>query len=148
MAVVLAATGTPVMTQTFAAAADDRVSVAPDGSVAGTDGHTLVVPGDLPLIVTCTGGGTPSASGSRVPGHRGALPGWGGAADRRTVQKLTFEVSYGEGGTWAPARTVHGDRPAPRHPAEPGTVSLRARLTDRDGNTLVQTVDRACLTVR
>lgn len=182
MAVVLAATGTPVMTQTFAAAADvpaggpgartvapindDRVPVAPNGSVGvqrakgrekasfrarGTDGHTRVVPGDLPLIVTCTGGGTPAASGFRpAPAFRGTeapLP-VEGAASRRTVRQLTFEVSYDEGGTWAPARTVHGDRPALRHPAEPGTVSLRARLTDGDGNTLVQTVDRACLTVR
>ncbi|WP_330347215.1 S8 family serine peptidase [Streptomyces sp. NBC_00582] len=71
-----------------------------------------------------------------------------GAAGRRTVKKLTFEVSYDEGGTWTPARTVRGDRLALKHPAQPGTVSLRVKLTDRDGNTLVQTVDRAYLTVR
>lgn len=71
-----------------------------------------------------------------------------GAAGGRTVKKLTFEVSYDEGGTWTPARTVHGNRLSLEHPAEPGSVSLRARLTDRDGTTLVQTVDRAYLTVR
>ncbi|MBQ0997520.1 hypothetical protein [Streptomyces sp. RK62] len=30
-----------------------------------------------------------------------------------------------------------------RHPAGPGTVSLRVALTDADGNTLKQTIHRA-----
>ncbi|WP_416986365.1 S8 family serine peptidase [Streptomyces sp. T028] len=71
-----------------------------------------------------------------------------GAAGRRTVKKLKFQVSYDEGRTWTAAKVVAGDRLSLKHPAEPGTVSLRAELTDRDGNTLVQTVERAYLTVQ
>ena len=70
-----------------------------------------------------------------------------GAATTRTVRKLDFEVSYDEGRTWKAAKKVHGTRLSLHHPAQPGTVSLRARLTDRDGNTLVQTVERAYRTV-
>ncbi|MFJ8463735.1 hypothetical protein [Streptomyces swartbergensis] len=52
------------------------------------------------------------------------------------------------GRTWTTARAVNGAHLSLNHPAQPGTVSLRAKLTDRDGNTLVQTIDRAYLTVR
>ncbi|NNN34878.1 S8 family serine peptidase [Streptomyces sp. S3(2020)] len=71
-----------------------------------------------------------------------------GAATAATAQKLAFQVSYDEGRTWTAAKVVDGNRLSLKHPAEPGSVSLRAELTDRDGNTLVQTVERAYLTVR
>ncbi|MFF9753775.1 S8 family serine peptidase [Streptomyces sp. NPDC014344] len=71
-----------------------------------------------------------------------------GAATARTAKKLEFEVSYDDGRTWTTARAVNGTHLSLNHPAQPGTVSLRAKLTDRDGNTLVQTIDRAYLTVR
>lgn len=71
-----------------------------------------------------------------------------GAATKGTVEKLEFEVSYDGGRTWTTAEAVQGTHLVLDHPAEPGTVSLRAKLTDRDGNTLVQTVERAYLTVR
>ncbi|WP_238431678.1 S8 family serine peptidase [Streptomyces cavernae] len=71
-----------------------------------------------------------------------------GAATTDTVEKLEFEVSYDEGKNWTTTEAVDGNRLSLEHPAEPGSVSLRAKLTDRDGNTLVQTVDRAYLTVR
>lgn len=69
-----------------------------------------------------------------------------GAATAGTVKKLSFEVSYDDGRTWTAAKAVGGMRLSLDHPAQPGTVSLRAKLTDRDGNTLVQTIDRAYLT--
>ncbi|MGW0821116.1 S8 family serine peptidase [Streptomyces sp. NPDC002845] len=71
-----------------------------------------------------------------------------GAATARTAEDLAFEVSYDEGRTWTTAEAVDGTHLSLDHPEQPGTVSLRAKLTDRDGNTLVQTVDRAYLTVR
>jgi hypothetical protein len=71
-----------------------------------------------------------------------------GAATARTAKELAFEVSYDEGRTWTTAEAVDGTHLSLDHPEQPGTVSLRAKLTDRDGNTLVQTVDRAYLTVR
>ncbi|MEU6378876.1 S8 family serine peptidase [Streptomyces sp. NPDC046909] len=71
-----------------------------------------------------------------------------GAADKRTVKKLKFKVSYDDGKTWTPTPVVGGNHLSLHHPPEPGTVSLRAELTDRHGNTLVQTVDRAYLTVQ
>jgi hypothetical protein len=55
-------------------------------------------------------------------------------------------VSYDDGRTWTPAKAVGGTHLSLDHPARPGTVSLRAKLTDRDGNTLVQTINRAYIT--
>ncbi|MEW2114872.1 S8 family serine peptidase [Streptomyces sp. NPDC005474] len=69
-----------------------------------------------------------------------------GAALGQRPAKLTFEVSYDGGTTWQHARTVGGTHLALTHPATPGSVSLRANLTDRAGNTLVQTIERAYLT--
>ena len=71
-----------------------------------------------------------------------------GAASARSAKKLAFEVSYDDGKTWTTVKAVDGNRLSLEHPAQPGTVSLRAKLTDRDGNTLVQTVDRAYRTVQ
>ncbi|QEV42934.1 peptidase [Streptomyces nodosus] len=65
-----------------------------------------------------------------------------GAAARKKDTKVAFRVSYDEGRTWKPAK-VTGSRLALHHPSHAGTVSLRAELTDRDGNTLIQSIERA-----
>ncbi|UUU23767.1 S8 family peptidase [Streptomyces sp. DSM 40750] len=69
-----------------------------------------------------------------------------GASAGRQPAKLAFEVSYDEGATWQTAEAVDGTHLSLRHPAEPGSVSLRAELTDDSGNTLLQTIERAYLT--
>ncbi|MER6010647.1 hypothetical protein [Streptomyces bluensis] len=71
-----------------------------------------------------------------------------GASAGRQPAKVAFEVSYDEGATWQSAEAVGGTHLSLRHPAEPGSVSLRAELTDDSGNTLVQTIERAYLTTR
>ncbi|MGW2288246.1 S8 family serine peptidase [Streptomyces phaeochromogenes] len=71
-----------------------------------------------------------------------------GAATGKRPAKLAFEVSYDEGTTWQPAKAVGGTHLSLKHPAEAGSVSLRAKLTDRSGNTLVQTIERAYNTTR
>ncbi|MFI8895785.1 S8 family peptidase [Streptomyces paradoxus] len=69
-----------------------------------------------------------------------------GAAAGQRPAKLAFRVSYDDGATWQPARAVGGTHLSLKHPAKAGSVSLRAELTDRKGNTLVQTIERAYLT--
>lgn len=69
-----------------------------------------------------------------------------GAAAGERPAKLAFQVSYDEGRTWQPARSVGGTHLSLKHPAQAGSVSLRAELTDRAGNTLTQTIERAYLT--
>ncbi|MFC9848480.1 S8 family peptidase [Streptomyces sp. NPDC060223] len=71
-----------------------------------------------------------------------------GAAKASTVRKLAFKVSYDNGRTWKTAKAVDGKLLKLRHPAKAGTVSLRATLTDADGNTLEQTVYRAYRTTK
>ncbi|UIX32443.1 S8 family peptidase [Streptomyces sp. GQFP] len=71
-----------------------------------------------------------------------------GAATARTARKLAFSVSYDDGRTWHPAKAVAGKRLDLRHPAKAGTVSLRVTLTDKDGNTLKQTINRAYRTTK
>ncbi|MFI6338409.1 S8 family peptidase [Streptomyces sp. NPDC050535] len=71
-----------------------------------------------------------------------------GAATARTARKLAFSVSYDDGRTWHPAKTVDGKRLDLRHPATAGAVSLRVTLTDAAGNTLKQTIHRAYRTVK
>ncbi|MGW2349168.1 S8 family serine peptidase [Actinacidiphila glaucinigra] len=66
-----------------------------------------------------------------------------GAATARTARKLAVTVSYDGGRTWKPAKVADRKRLELRHPARPGTVSLRVVLTDTDGNTLRQTIHRA-----
>nr|WP_281155391.1 S8 family serine peptidase [Streptomyces sp. HYC2] len=66
-----------------------------------------------------------------------------GAAAGQRPSKLAFEVSYDEGATWRPAETVGSTHLSLKHPAKAGSVSLRASLTDRDGNTLTETIERA-----
>ncbi len=88
-----------------------------------------------------------SLSSTAKAGERFKVPfGLEGAATVHTVRKLSFEVSYDDGRSWAPAEAVGGKRLRLDHPARPGTVSLRARLTERDGSTPVRTIDRAHLT--
>ncbi|MGY1499516.1 S8 family serine peptidase [Streptomyces sp. QTS52] len=71
-----------------------------------------------------------------------------GAAAGQRPAKLAFEVSYDEGATWQHAKAVGGTHLELTHPATAGSVSLRAKLTDRAGNTLVQTIERAYLTTK
>ncbi|WP_181412150.1 S8 family serine peptidase [Streptomyces griseorubiginosus] len=68
-----------------------------------------------------------------------------GAAAGQRPAVLAFQVSYDEGRTWQPARSVGGTHLSLRHPAKAGSVSLRAELTDRAGNTVTQTIERAYL---
>ncbi|MEU5343118.1 S8 family serine peptidase [Streptomyces sp. NPDC020766] len=69
-----------------------------------------------------------------------------GAAAGQRPAKLAFEVSYDEGTTWQPTKAVGGAHLSLKHPAKAGSVSLRAKLTDKAGNTVVQTIERAYLT--
>ncbi|GAA0287451.1 S8 family serine peptidase [Streptomyces turgidiscabies] len=71
-----------------------------------------------------------------------------GAAAGQRPAELAFEVSYDDGATWQHAKAVGGTHLALTHPAAAGSVSLRAKLTDRAGNTLVQTIERAYLTTK
>ncbi|MET9880083.1 hypothetical protein ABZZ36_36550 [Actinacidiphila glaucinigra] len=66
-----------------------------------------------------------------------------GAATARTARKLAVTVSYDGGRTWKPAEVADRKRLELRHPARPGSVSLRVVLMDADGNTLKQTIHRA-----
>ncbi|WP_330289670.1 S8 family peptidase [Streptomyces sp. NBC_00576] len=72
----------------------------------------------------------------------------GGAAAGQRPAKLAFEVSYDEGATWHSTKAVGGTHLSLTHPATAGSVSLRAKLTDKAGNTLVQTIERAYLTTK
>jgi subtilisin family serine protease len=69
-----------------------------------------------------------------------------GAAAGQHPAKLAFQVSYDDGRTWQQAKSVGGTHLSLKHPATAGSVSLRAELTDRAGNTLTQTIERAYLT--
>ncbi|MGA5507574.1 S8 family peptidase [Streptomyces umbrinus] len=72
----------------------------------------------------------------------------GAATEVGSLRKLAFAVSYDNGGTWKKAQAVDGKVLKLRSPAKPGTVSLRATLTDADGNTLKQTVYGAYRTTK
>ncbi|MFI6335795.1 S8 family peptidase [Streptomyces sp. NPDC050535] len=69
-----------------------------------------------------------------------------GAGAGQRPAKLAFEVSYDGGTTWGPTKAVGGTHLSLKHPSQAGSVSLRVKLTDRRGNTLVQTIERAYLT--
>ncbi|MDW4907265.1 S8 family serine peptidase [Streptomyces sp. ADMS] len=88
-----------------------------------------------------------SLSSTAKAGRRFAVPFTveGAAAGQRPA-RLAFEVSYDDGSTWQHTKAVGSTHLALTHPATAGSVSLRARLTDRAGNTLVQTIERAYLT--
>jgi hypothetical protein len=62
------------------------------------------------------------------------------------VRTLTVEVSYNNGGTWTAVpvqSTSDGGSVQLSYPAAPGYVSLRASMTDTDGNTAELTVIQA-----
>ncbi|MET7684562.1 S8 family serine peptidase [Streptomyces sp. NPDC005423] len=65
-----------------------------------------------------------------------------------TLRKLAFAVSYDGGRTWKKNRALDGDRLKLHSPTKPGSISLRATLTDADGNTLTQTFYDAYRTTR
>ncbi|MFD9440124.1 S8 family peptidase [Streptomyces sp. NPDC060006] len=72
----------------------------------------------------------------------------GAVTEVASLRKLAFAVSYDDGRTWRRTRVLDGDRLKLRSPAEPGPVSLRATLTDADGNTLTQTLHGAYRTTK
>ncbi|MFI1728965.1 hypothetical protein ACH40E_06940 [Streptomyces acidicola] len=136
-------------------------SAAQAAGTGGTpDGHSEMVAGGA-------GGGakgkpvktvTPLKTVTLVTGDRVLLDGAGQVTGVQrakgreripfSVRTVAFEVSYDEGATWQPTEAVDGTQLSLEHPAEAGSVSLRAELTDRDGNTLVQTVERTYSTPR
>ncbi|MGW6918401.1 serine protease [Kitasatospora sp. NPDC054939] len=62
----------------------------------------------------------------------------GAGSDGRT-RSLTVAVSFDGGAAWSPLPVERGAVTV-RHPRSAGGVSLRAELTDTDGNTLAQTI--------
>jgi subtilisin family serine protease len=64
-----------------------------------------------------------------------------GTADQPA--ELTVDVSYDEGKTWQAADVVLNLVARLDHPADAESVSLRATATDRDGNSVTETVIRA-----
>jgi subtilisin family serine protease len=58
-------------------------------------------------------------------------------------KRLTVEASYDEGKTWQRVPVTASQDAVLNHPAGAGSVSLRASATDRDGNTVKQTLIRA-----
>jgi subtilisin family serine protease len=56
---------------------------------------------------------------------------------------LTVDVSYDDGQTWRQVPVLGGRMVLLRHPAADGFVSLRARATEADGNSVEQTIIRA-----
>jgi hypothetical protein len=62
------------------------------------------------------------------------------------VRSLSVAVSYDDGATWRPAAvesTSDGGTATLRHPSRAGFVSLRARMTDTQGNVTEVTIIRA-----
>lgn len=62
---------------------------------------------------------------------------------RYTPSRLTVDVSYDEGRTWRKAVVRHDSAVLLDHPATATSVSLRAKATDSEGNTVELTVIRA-----
>ncbi|WP_055534282.1 S8 family peptidase [Streptomyces graminilatus] len=111
-----------------------------------TSAHVTGVGERLPLSVVRF---TPrlSPSSTAKAGTRFSVPFTiEGAATARTARSLAFSVSYDDGRTWHATKPIDGKRLDLKHPARPGSVSLRVTLTDADGNTLKQTIQRAYLT--
>ncbi|WP_026361196.1 S8 family peptidase [Amycolatopsis nigrescens] len=84
----------------------------------------------------------------------GAAPGGGpftvpvavqeqGSDVTKVPYKLTAEASYDGGQTWTPATIIGNAQLVLQHPPGGGTVSLRAKATDGNGNTVEQTVVHA-----
>ncbi|MET8077747.1 S8 family serine peptidase [Streptomyces sp. NPDC005303] len=112
-----------------------RSAKAPEGEFAALPLSTVRFSPDLTLASTAKAG-----KRFEVP-----FTVEGAAAGQRPA-KLAFQVSYDDGRTWQPAKSVGGTHLSLKHPATAGSVSLRAELTDRAGNTLTQTIERAYLT--
>ncbi|MFC8664989.1 S8 family peptidase [Streptomyces sp. NPDC057199] len=111
------------------------------------------VPGDsperLPLTVVRYTPGLSTASTAKAGTTLSVPFALQGAATKvGTLRKLAFAVSYDDGRTWRNTTAVNGKLLKLRSPAKPGTVSLRATLTDADGNTLKQTVHGAYRTTK
>jgi hypothetical protein len=65
------------------------------------------------------------------------------SGDLTRPRRLTVDVSYDEGKTWRKADVIAGLAVLLHHPANATSVSLRAKASDRDGNTVEQTIIRA-----
>lgn len=86
------------------------------------------------------------ADGRAPAGQSFLVPVWlqhngSGGTDR--PRTLSVEVSYDEGKTWTAADTPMNLVAVLRHPKDAESVSLRATATDRDGNSVSETVIRA-----
>jgi hypothetical protein len=86
-----------------------------------------------------------TADGSAPAGKRFQIPvqvqDETGATHR--PKRLTVEVSYDEGKTWQRVQVTSNQVAKLNHPANATSVSLRASATDRDGNTVKQTIINA-----
>ena len=58
-------------------------------------------------------------------------------------KQLTVEVSYDEGKTWQRVPVTSNQVAKLNHPAGATSVSLRVSATNRDGNTVKETIIRA-----
>ncbi|MET0133180.1 MAG: S8 family serine peptidase [Kibdelosporangium sp.] len=93
-----------------------RYTPALDGTNSAPAGESLLVP----ITVQQQGTGT------------GTVP-----------KTLTVEASFDGGQTWSAATVVANVFAVVQHPSDAGTVSLRAKATDRSGNTVEQTIINA-----
>ncbi|MFF9512484.1 S8 family serine peptidase [Streptomyces sp. NPDC014724] len=65
-----------------------------------------------------------------------------GAAEGGNLKSLTVRVSYDDGHSWRKA-TVTGDRITVKNPAKGKGISLRAEVTDKQGNTSMVSIHNA-----
>ncbi|MET9551234.1 hypothetical protein [Streptomyces sp. NPDC006645] len=68
-----------------------------------------------------------------------------GSAEGQGLNSLRVSVSYDSGATWRGV-SVHRGKVTVDNPAAGGSVSFRARVTDRRGNAVDQTIIDACRT--
>ncbi|WP_158891859.1 S8 family serine peptidase [Amycolatopsis anabasis] len=66
-----------------------------------------------------------------------------GSAVTKVPYRLTAEASYDGGQTWTPAAVLGNAQLVLQHPAGATSVSLRAKATDGNGNTVEQTIVNA-----
>ncbi|GAB3478754.1 S8 family serine peptidase [Amycolatopsis cihanbeyliensis] len=66
-----------------------------------------------------------------------------GSPVTKVPHKLSAEVSYDGGQTWRPAGVLGNSQLVVQHPAGADTVSLRAKATDGNGNTVEHTIINA-----
>ncbi|WP_103964147.1 hypothetical protein [Nonomuraea solani] len=67
-------------------------------------------------------------------------------ASEPQATSITLEASFDDGANWRPVRLTHagsGGTARIAHPAAPGFVSLRAKVTDAAGDRVTQTITRA-----